>query len=249
MRDERKKPIIEALNIGVKLRSFCLEISYFALYPGEILVVLGPNGAGKSTLLKVLGFQQRVTKGRILFNGIEVKARDSLWARRQMSCVFQRPLLLNRSVYKNVELGLRLRSIPRRVRQAQVKEWLSKLKILHLIHRKPLTLSGGEAQRVNLARALVTKPKVLLLDEPFSGLDLDIKKELYWELRRLISSMGIGALFVTHDLYEAFELADRMIVLLNGKIHELARSKEKFLPMDKEVAQFLGFGKPHLPFL
>ena len=221
--------------------TFCLEVPSLAVGRGEILAVIGPNGAGKSTLLRVMGLLQQPTEGRIYFHGREVKRSNGLASRRLMASVFQEPLLLNASVYDNAALGLKLRGLDRRAVEQKVLPWLERLGISLLAKRPARSLSGGEAQRTSLARALALAPEILLLDEPFSPLDPPTRESLLLDLERILRETGITTVFVTHDRDEAFMLSDRIAVLIDGKIHQVGAAAEVFLrPINEDVAHFVG---------
>ena len=150
----------------VALQGASLEV-----YTGDVLALIGPNGAGKSTLLRVMGMLQRPDNGNVLFRGENALNGNPLELRRRIATVFQEPLLLNATVHQNAALGLKLRGVSRREIDRRLGPWLERLGIGHLAARSARTLSGGEAQRTSLARALVLEPELLLLDEPFSALD------------------------------------------------------------------------------
>jgi len=218
-----------------------LEVDSLAVYPGEVLAVMGPNGAGKSTLLRLMGLLQQPTQGKINFHGREVAPTDGLAIRRRMASVFQEPLLLNASVYDNAAVGLRLRGLDRRAIEQRIHPWLTRLGIEHLARRQARTLSGGEAQRTSLVRALALDPELLLLDEPFSPLDPPTREGLLLDLERILRETGITTVFVTHDRDEAFMLGDRVAVLIDGKIHQVGAAAEVFLrPVNEAVAHFVG---------
>jgi tungstate transport system ATP-binding protein len=218
-----------------------LEVDSLAINPGEILAVMGPNGAGKSTLLRLMGLLQQPTQGKIYFYGREVIPTNGLAIRRRMASVFQEPLLLNASVYDNAALGLRLRGLDGRTIEPRIRPWLERLGIEHLTRRQARTLSGGEAQRTSLVRALALEPEILLLDEPFSPLDPPTREGLLLDLERILRETGITTVFVTHDRDEAFMLGDRVAVLIDGKIHQVGAAAEVFLRPDNEaVAHFVG---------
>ncbi|MGI9952564.1 ABC transporter ATP-binding protein [Moorellaceae bacterium AZ2] len=212
----------------VKGRRPVLAVEELNIAPGEIWGIIGPNGAGKSTLLHVLALLERPDEGAVYFDGRPVSWRrqEILKLRRELAVVFQDPLLLNTTVYQNVALGLRFRGIKGPEIGRRVQKWLEVLGIGHLALRKPWQLSGGEARRVSLARALVLEPQVLLLDEPFVALDAPTRAALLAELRRLLKARGITALFVTHDFTELPLLADRVAVLLEGRIVQIGRPRE-----------------------
>ena len=221
--------------------SFSLEVSSLAVERGEVLAVIGPNGAGKSTLLRVMGLLQKPTQGKIYFHNGEGIPTNGLAIRRRMASVFQEPLLLNASVYENAALGLKLRGLDSRAAEQRVLPWLERLRISQLAKRQARSLSGGEAQRTSLARALALAPEILLLDEPFSPLDPPTRESLLLDLERILRETRITTVFVTHDRDEASMLADRVAVLIDGKIHQVGRAADVFLrPINEAVAHFVG---------
>jgi tungstate transport system ATP-binding protein len=218
-----------------------LRISELAVHAGEILAIIGPNGAGKSTLLRVMGLLQRPARGAIYFRGEQVTRNHALAFRRCMASVFQAPLLLNASVYDNVALGLRLRGLDRRTVAQRVEPWLERLNIAHLRKRQVRSLSGGEAQRTSLARALALDPSLLLLDEPFSALDPPSREALLLELEFILRDTGMTAVFVTHERGEALMLGDRVVVLFGGEIVQQGTPWQVFSqPATEAVARFVG---------
>jgi len=208
--------------------------------PGEVLAVVGPNGAGKSTLIHVLALLERPSAGEVLFDGRPV--RNSLLSyRRRMAVVFQEPLLLDATVESNVGSGLALRGVPRAERGHRVRRWLERFGIATLARRSARTLSGGEAQRVSLARALALEPEVLLLDEPFAALDEPTRQALIDDLDRALTETGTTVVFVSHDRAEALRLGDRVAVIIGGLIRQVGPPSQVFAaPADEEVAAFLG---------
>jgi tungstate transport system ATP-binding protein len=226
--------------------SVALEVPSLTVERGEILAVIGPNGAGKSTLLRLMGLLQQPTQGKIYFHNREVIPTDRLEIRRRMASVFQEPLLLNAPVYENAVLGLKLRRLDRRTAEQRVLPWLERLKISHLAKRQARSLSGGEAQRTSLARALVLDPEILLLDEPFSPLDPPTRDSLLLDLHRILRDTGITTILVTHQREEAFMLGDRVAVLIGGKIQQIGTAAEVFLhPVSDAVARFVGADNEH----
>jgi tungstate transport system ATP-binding protein len=234
------------LNLqGIRVRydeSTVLEIDSLAVNTGEVLAVIGPNGAGKSTLLRLMALLQQPTLGKIYFHDREVIPTDSLAIRRRMASVFQEPLLLNASVYENAALGLKLRGMNRHTIEPRLRPWLKRLGIEHLASRKARTLSGGEAQRTSLVRALALDPEILFLDEPFSPLDPSTREALLLDLERILRETGITTVFVTHDRDEAFMFGHRIAVLIGGKLLQTGPTTEVFAhPENLEVAHFVGF--------
>ncbi|MGQ9457307.1 MAG: ABC transporter ATP-binding protein [Anaerolineae bacterium] len=217
-----------------------LDIPALDLTPGEVLAVIGPNGAGKSTLLHVVAGLRRPQVGQVLFRGRPVDS-TYLAYRRQVALVLQDAVLLDLSVLANVVLGLRFRHLPGREARQRAMLWLHRLGVDHLAERPARTLSGGEAQRVSLARALAVEPQVLLLDEPFQNLDAPTRATLLDELGRLLRETGTTAIFVTHEQTEALQLGDRVAVLLRGRVRQLDVPEKVFsAPEDEEVAAFVG---------
>lgn len=218
-----------------------LQFSSLKLHPGEVLAIIGPNGAGKSTLLRIMGLLQQPTEGKVYFRGDEVKQKNALSIRRRMGSVFQEPLLLNGTVYENAAIGLKLRGLDRRSIDQRVRPWLERLGIAGLGGRQARTLSGGEAQRTSLARALAVEPELLLLDEPFSALDPPTREELLIDLERILDETAVTTVFVTHDRDEAFMFGDRVAVLIDGRLLQVGAAAEVFAhPVDEEVARFVG---------
>ncbi len=217
-----------------------LEVDSLDVYPRDVLAVVGPNGAGKSTLLRVMALLERPAQGQVLFDGQPVR-HHLLAYRRRMAVVFQEPLLLDTTVEANVRSGLSLRGVARPERDRRVRLWLERFGIAGLAGRSVRTLSGGEAQRTSLARALVLEPQVLLLDEPFAALDAPTRQELIDDLDRLLPELEMATVFVTHDRAEALRLGDRLAVLLGGRIRQIGAPGAIFAaPADEEVAAFVG---------
>lgn len=218
-----------------------LRVPALAVYSGEVLALIGPNGAGKSTLLRVMGSLEEPTKGKVYFRGTQVDQNNSLSVRRRMASVFQEPLLLHASVYENAALGLKLRGFSRGSTDRRVRPWLERLGIAHLAKRPVRSLSGGEAQRTSLARALALDPELLLLDEPFSALDPPTREALLLELDRILRETDITTVCVTHDRNEAFMLGDRVAVLVSGEILQVGPAAEVFAhPISDQAAQLVG---------
>ncbi|MDO8616413.1 MAG: ABC transporter ATP-binding protein [Dehalococcoidia bacterium] len=217
-----------------------LEVEELDVFAGEVLAVVGPNGAGKSTLIQVMALLERPASGRVLFAGRPAHSR-LLAHRRRMAVVFQEPLLLDTSVEANVASGLALRGVPRADRKRRTAQWLERFGITRLAARSARTLSGGEAQRTSLARALALEPEVLLLDEPFAALDAPTRETLMDDLDGVLGSAAIATVFVTHDRNEALRLGDRLAVLIRGRIRQMGAPGEVFAaPADEEVAAFVG---------
>jgi tungstate transport system ATP-binding protein len=208
---------------------------------GETLALIGPNGSGKSTLLRVMSLLQTPAEGTLSFRCRPVTAAASLEVRRRMAVVFQQPLLADMSVRDNVELGLRFRSVEPHDRRARVGRWLARLSISRLAGQPARTLSGGEAQRVALARGLVLEPDVLFLDEPFAALDAPTRAALVPDLGAILRADGVTTVLVTHDRSEAQALADRVGVMIAGRLLQVDETARVFgAPDSEDVARFVG---------
>jgi tungstate transport system ATP-binding protein len=184
-------------------KRFALKIEQLDIINGEVLVIIGPNGAGKSTLLLTITRLLNPHNGIIRFNGQDINKIDELIYRRNLALVLQDSLLFDTTVYNNIATGLRFRGIPKEEKHHRIERWMSKLNITHLKDQPAAQLSGGQAQRVSLARALVLEPKLLLLDEPFRALDSPTRNTLIADLRTLLSETGTTAIFVTHNQDQA----------------------------------------------
>lgn len=234
--------IIEAKNITlVKNKQKILDCDYFSLKKSETTALIGPNGAGKSTLLQVLMLLQRPTNGDLYFDGEKVDWKDAIEYRRHMAIMFQEPLLLDTTVYSNIASGLKIRGVPKKEIEPRVKHWINRLDIEHLTHRSVKYLSGGEAQRVSLARALVLEPKVLFLDEPFSALDAPTRSALISDFAVILQDAKISCVFVTHDYSELLLLAQNVVALEKGKIIQAAAPHEILVkPSNLTAASLVG---------
>jgi sulfate transport system ATP-binding protein len=211
---------------------------------GELVALLGPSGSGKTSLLRIIAGLERPDSGSVLFYGEDATFDDV--RDRHVGFVFQHYALFGHmSIFENVAFGLRVRPKSTRPSEAQVKvkvmELLKLLQLDWLADRYPHQLSGGQRQRIALARALAVEPKVLLLDEPFGALDAKVRKELRRWLRRLHDEMHITSVFVTHDQDEAMEVADRVVVMNQGRIEQDGAPDEVYdHPATPFVLQFLG---------
>jgi molybdopterin-binding protein len=218
-----------------------LDVPRFSVFRGECLAVLGPNGSGKSTLLRLASLQERPTQGTISYRGAEVGRRNGLDVRRRFVLLLQRPFLFAGSVERNVVYGLKVRKVARPEAKRRLEKAAALFSIGHLLGRDARKLSGGEVQRVNLARAFALEPDILFLDEPFSPLDAPSREEIIAELGRVLRATGQTAVFVTHHREEAAYLGDRLAVLVGGKLLQEGRTEEVFAaPADDEAARLLG---------
>lgn len=216
------QPALRLVGVSVRHdRRPILTVPELAVAPGEVLAVMGPNGAGKSTLLQVAAMLLQPDAGEVRLAGERVTRRTTPALRRRTAVVFQAPLLFDRSVLANVASGPRFRGMGRPEAEARAATWLTRFGIGHLAARNARALSGGEAQRTNLARAFATDPTLLLLDEPFAALDAPTRSVLVPELAELLRDTGVTAVVVTHDPTEAAALADRLAVMREGRIVQL----------------------------
>ncbi|WP_336322829.1 ABC transporter ATP-binding protein [Streptomyces lavendofoliae] len=207
----------------------------------EVVCVLGPSGSGKSTLLRVVAGLQPVDAGRVLLDGADQSGVPV--HRRGVGLMFQdHQLFPQRDVAGNVAFGLRMRGVPRAERAARVAELLDLVGLPGAGRRAVAALSGGEQQRVALARALAPRPRLLMLDEPLGQLDRALRERLVVELRQLFGRLGTTVLAVTHDQGEAFALADRVVVMRDGRVAQSGTPLEVWQrPASEFVARFLGF--------
>ena len=211
---------------------------------GEFLALLGPSGSGKTTLLRLIAGLDFPDAGQILFDGEDVSDRPA--RDRQVGFVFQHyALFRHMTVAENIAFGLSVKKRRQRPAKAEiarrVDELLNLVQLPELGKRYPAQLSGGQRQRVALARALAVQPKLLLLDEPFGALDAKVRKDLRRWLRHIHDETGITSVFVTHDQDEALELADRVVVMSNGKIEQVDTPEKVYdQPATAFVADFLG---------
>lgn len=216
------------------------------LEPGQVLALLGPSGCGKTTLLRCIAGLLTADHGDITIRGTLV-ANEKINLppeKRGLGMVFQDYALWpHMTVAENIAFPLRMRKLPQTEQQQRIRWALDLVGLAHLADRSPGTLSGGQQQRVALARAIVAQPALLLMDEPLSNLDKNLRAQLALEIRTLIDDLGLTAVFVTHDQHEAFALADKVAVMRNGRIAQLASPVELFNhPATPEIAEFLDAG-------
>jgi putative spermidine/putrescine transport system ATP-binding protein len=207
---------------------------------GEFVALLGPSGCGKTTALRILGGFEQPTEGDVLVNGKSLLGLPP--HKRDIGMVFQAySLFPNLTVGKNVDFGLSLRRVPRDERRARVRELLALVRLSGFEDRYPSQLSGGQQQRVALARALAIQPGILLLDEPLSALDAQVRAGLREEIAELHRNTGVTVVFVTHDQEEAMAMADRVAVMSEGQIRQIASPNTLFYqPSDPFVGRFIG---------
>ncbi|WP_081925060.1 ABC transporter ATP-binding protein [Bosea sp. UNC402CLCol] len=207
---------------------------------GEMLVLLGPSGCGKTTTLRLVAGFVAASHGRILLEGRDYAALPPY--QREMGMVFQSYALFpHLTVAQNVTFGLRMRKLPKTEIDRRLEETLAMVKLTAMADRYPRQLSGGQQQRVALARALAIRPKVLLLDEPLSNLDANLRQSVAREIRQLQKAAGLTALMVTHDQDEAMTMADRLVLMSEGKVQQVGTQEELYEePLNPFVARFIG---------
>jgi ABC-type sugar transport system ATPase subunit len=211
-----------------------------SIEPGEFFALLGPSGSGKSTTLRILAGLDMPTSGRVIVDGEDVTAFDA--RDRDVAMVFQSYALYpHMTVFQNIAFPLEMAKMRRAEIAPTVREAARKVKIEHLLDRRPGQLSGGQQQRCALARAIVRKARLFLLDEPLSNLDAKLRLETRVELKKLQRSLGVTAVYVTHDQEEAMTLADRMAIFMEGEVRQVGRPAEIFArPQSIDVAGFIG---------
>lgn len=218
-----------------------LKVAALQVHDGEILAIVGPSGAGKSTLLRLLGFLEAPTLGtcHLCTRDGAVGYQDmTMELRRQITMVFQRPMLMSRSVQANVGYGLRIRG--RKAVRQHVARALEQVSLSHLADARSHTLSGGEMQRVSIARALVLQPRILLLDEPTANLDPYNVRLIEDFVRQQHESHNTTIVMITHNIFQAKRLADRVVFVLNGEVVEVAEAQAFFdNPKDQRTRAFI----------
>lgn len=234
--------------VGVALRSVTKRYGSFVaveditldIPAGSYCCLLGPSGCGKTTTLRMIAGHEDVTSGDLLIG--DRRVNDLPPAKRNTSMVFQNYALFpHKTVWQNIEFGLRMREVDKPERDRRVGEMLEIVGLSKFASRKPAALSGGQQQRVALARALVTRPQVLLLDEPLSALDENLRVKTRGELRKLQKQFGMTFIQVTHGQDEAFALSDQIVVMDHGHVDQMGTSKEIFnTPASRFVARFVG---------
>ncbi|MBP1842587.1 putative spermidine/putrescine transport system ATP-binding protein [Rhizobium petrolearium] len=208
---------------------------------GELVALLGPSGCGKTTTMRAIAGLLPVKSGHVRLDGADITRVPA--NKRAVGLVFQSYALFpHLSVYENVAFGLKLKGMRGTGLDAKVRSGLTSVGLSSFANRKPAELSGGQQQRVALARSMVMEPKVLLLDEPLSNLDARLRLEMRTELQRVQKETGVTMIFVTHDQAEALALADRIVVMKNGKIEQIGSPEDIYnRPTSSFVADFVGF--------
>ncbi len=217
-----------------------LRVDTLDIPRGETLAVVGPNGAGKSTLLLSLAHLLKPAKGDVKYDGKHLRDWNELEYRRKIAFVFQDPLLMDMSVEENVALGLKFRGVNKSETHLRAEKWMKAMGVDLLAKRRAGQLSGGEAQRVSLARAFVLDPELLLMDEPFSAVDPQTRGQLLKDLSELLAHEHRTTIFVTHNLREAAQMGDRMAVVIGGELKQVGTPTQiKEYPVDDTVESFL----------
>ena len=236
-----KKKLIEFRNIvknfdgQIVLKGVNLDI-----YEKEFVTLLGPSGCGKTTLLRILGGFLEPDEGSVIFDGEEISKKPPY--ERELNTVFQKYALFpHLSVYENIAFGLKIKKMSKDVIDQKVMKMLKLIGLEGYENKNTTLLSGGQQQRVAIARALVNEPKVLLLDEPLAALDLKLRKEMQYELKRIQQEVGITFIFVTHDQEEALTMSDEIVVMKSGEILQVGTPEEIYNePANRYVANFIG---------
>lgn len=225
----------------------CLDNVNLEVADGTLAVIVGPSGCGKTTLMRCIVGLEKASEGSIFIDDECINDKDP--KERDVAMVFQYYALYpHMTVRQNLSLGLEHTTrLTKEQIQARVEEIAGVLKISNLLERKPDQLSGGESQRVAIGRALVRKPKIFLLDEPLSAIDAKLRRELRTEIKKIQRKFGVTTVYVTHDQEEAMAVADTLVVLRDGRLHQVGPPEEVFnSPKDQFVAGFIG--KPPMNF-
>lgn len=227
--------------IVVKKNKEIVAVKELVVKAGKVTALIGPNGAGKSSLLKVMALLENPTTGIIHFNSSQVfPGKVNLSDRRKVSVVFQQPLMLDTTVYNNVAIGLKFRKAPKSLIKKTVFYWLKQFGIDHLAEDRAKNLSGGEAQRLAIARAMATNPEILFLDEPFSALDLPTRRKLLKDFQRILKETGTTTVFISHDYHEVRYLCEDVILMFEGIMIDHAQVEDlQFKRFTNDVDQFL----------
>lgn len=240
-REMERKKLIEFRNIAKSFdKQIILKGVNLDIYENEFVTLLGPSGCGKTTLLRILGGFLNADEGSVMFDGEEISHKPPY--ERELNTVFQKYALFpHLSVYENIAFGLKIKKMSKDVIDQKVMKMLKLIGLEGYENKNTTLLSGGQQQRVAIARALVNEPKVLLLDEPLAALDLKLRKEMQYELKRIQQEVGITFIFVTHDQEEALTMSDKIVVMQKGEIQQVGTPEEIYNePANRYVANFIG---------
>lgn len=238
---EEKKKLIQFRNIVKEFDGqTVLKGVNLDIYENEFVTLLGPSGCGKTTLLRILGGFLEVSEGAVIFDGEDISNVPP--HKRELNTVFQKYALFpHMSIYENIAFGLKIKKMSKDVIEQKVMKMLKLIGLEGYEHKNVTLLSGGQQQRVAIARALVNEPKVLLLDEPLGALDLKLRKEMQYELKRIQQEVGITFIFVTHDQEEALTMSDKIVVMKDGNIQQVGTPEDIYNePQNRYVASFIG---------
>lgn len=229
------REIVKQFGSQIVLKGINLDI-----YENEFVTLLGPSGCGKTTLLRILGGFLDADEGKVIFDGEEISSKPPY--ERELNTVFQKYALFpHLSVYENIAFGLKIKKVSKDVIDQKVMKMLRLIGLEGYEDKNTTLLSGGQQQRVAIARAIVNEPKVLLLDEPLAALDLKLRKEMQYELKRIQQEVGITFIFVTHDQEEALTMSDKIVVMKNGEIQQVGSPQDIYNePANRFVANFIG---------
>lgn len=218
-----------------------LDVPHFALRKNECLVLFGPNGAGKSTFLRVISLLQSPDSGEIYYQDVKAGQKNRHELSRKVAYLLQKPVFFRGTVKDNLLLGLKFRGFDGSEQQKRLDKIAGLFNLDSLLDRSPLQLSGGEKQRVHLARAFILEPEFLFLDEPFNGLDVELRENLIHEFSRIRKTIGKTTILVTHNRDEAAYLADRLAVMISGEIVQVGTVEDVFsAPATPEISRLVG---------
>lgn len=233
--------MVELRGVGKRFGDYvAVEEADLTILDGEFFSLLGPSGCGKTTTLRMIAGFETPTSGTILLDGVDVSKTPAY--RRDVNTVFQHyGLFPHLSVIDNIAFGLRSKKVPKQEARRQAQEMLDVVRLPEFGDRRPHQLSGGQQQRIALARALVNRPRALLLDEPLGALDLKLRQSMQLELKRIQRELGIAFVFVTHDQEEALTMSDRILVMTHGKAAQIGTPEQIYNePASVFVAGFIG---------
>lgn len=236
-----KVPLVEIKNLTKEYDGdIILKGIDLTIHQNEFVTLLGPSGCGKTTLLRIIGGFDTPTSGEVKFDGKDLIQIPSY--KREINTVFQKYALFpHLNVFDNIAFGLRMKKVPESEVKERVNRMLKMVKLFDYANRRIDSLSGGQQQRIAIARALVNRPKVLLLDEPLGALDLKLRQDMQYELKEIQREMGITFIFVTHDQEEALTMSDTIVVLNDGLIQQIGTPVDIYNePRNRFVANFIG---------